>query len=104
MEQLMIFTETNIYILSKLVALVRRETGTRHRLNSSAAIMQLLGDACTSEDDRIQSYFFRFLENLTPEQLISFQSEGLDIPKQYMRKPGIMPSPVKRQYAYLPRT
>lgn len=103
MEQLMIFSETNIYILSKLVALVRRETGVRHRLNSNEAIMGLLIDSSHSSDDRVQSFYFRFLENLTPEQLISFKDEGLVIPKEYMRKPGILPTPLSRQYAYMPR-
>jgi hypothetical protein len=103
MDQLMIFTETNIYILSKLVALVRRDTGTRHRLNSNQAIMLLLKDASASKDERITNYYFRFLENLTPEQLVMFKEEGLAIPKEYMRKPGLVPSPVTRQYAYLPR-
>ena len=103
MEQLMIFSETNIYILSKLVALVRRDTGTRHRLNSNDAILGLLKDASLSADDRIQNYFHRFLENLSPEQLVGFKSEGLLIPEQYMRKPGLLPTPVSRQYAYMPR-
>jgi hypothetical protein len=103
MEQLMIFSETNIYILSKLVALVRRETGTRHRLNSNQAIMGLLLDSSRSSDERVQSYYFRFLENLTPEQLVSFKEEGLIIPEQYMRKPGLLPTPLSRQYAYMPR-
>lgn len=102
MDQLMIFSETNIYILSKLVALVRRDTGTRHRLNSNQAILGLLHDASRSSDDRIQSYYFRFLENLTPEQLMGFKGEGLIIPEQYMRKPGLIPTPVSRQYAYMP--
>lgn len=103
MEQLMIFSETNIYILSKLVALVRRDTGTRHRLNNQDAITHLLVDASRSSDDRIQDYYFRFLENLTPEQLVMFRAEGLSIPEQYMRKPGLIPTPVSRQYAYMPR-
>lgn len=103
MEQLMIFSETNIYILSKLVALVRRDTGVRHRLNSNDAIMGLLMDASKSADERIQSYYFRFLENLTPEQLMGFREEGLVIPEQYMRKPGLIPKPLSRQYAYMPR-
>jgi len=103
MEQLMIFSETNIYILSKLVALVRRDTGTRHRLNSNDAIMGLLSDASRSSDERIQSYYFRFLENLTPEQLVGFKGNGLVIPEQYMRKPGLLPTPLSRQYAYMPR-
>jgi hypothetical protein len=103
MEQLMIFSETNIYILSKLVALVRRDTGTRHRLNSNHAILGLLRDASNSSDERIQNYYFRFLENLTPEQLVGFKDEGLIIPEQYMRKPGLLPTPVSRQYAYMPR-
>lgn len=103
MEQLMIFSETNIYILSKLVALVRRDTGTRHRLNSNDAILGLLKNAATSSDDRIQNYYHRFLENLTAEQLVGFKEEGLIIPEQYMRKPGLIPTPVSRQYAYMPR-
>lgn len=103
MEQLMIFSETNIYILSKLVALVRRDTGTRHRLNSNSAIFGLLVDASTSSDERIQNYYYRFLENLNPEQLVSFKDEGLIIPEQYMRKPGLLPTPVSRQYAYMSR-
>jgi hypothetical protein len=103
MEQLMIFTETNIYILSKLVALVRRDTGTRHRLNSNESIKALLIDASKSADERIQSFYFRFLENLTPEQLVGFRAEGLAIPEQYMRKPGLIPTPLSRQYAYMPR-
>ena len=103
MDQLMIFSETNIYILSKLVALVRRDTGTRHRLNSNTAIIGLLLDASATSDERIQSYYFRFLENLTPEQLVGFKDEGLVIPEQYMRKPGLLPTPLSRQYAYMPR-
>lgn len=103
MEQLMIFSETNIYILSKLVALVRRETGTRHRLNSNDAILGLLKDSAVSSDERIQNYYHRFLENLTPEQLVGFKDEGLVIPEQYMRKPGLIPTPMSRQYAYMPR-
>lgn len=103
MESLMIFSETNIYILSKLVALVRRETGTRHRLSSNHAIMELLLDASRSSDERIQSHYFRFLENLTPEQLVGFREQGLIIPSEYMRKPGILPTPVTRKYAYMPR-
>ncbi len=103
MDQLMIFSETNIYILSKLVALVRRDSGIRHRLNSNNAIIGLLLDASASSDERIQSYFFRFLENLTPEQLVGFKDEGLNIPEQYMRKPGLLPTPLSRQYAYMPR-
>jgi hypothetical protein len=103
MEPLMIFTETNIYILSKLVALVRRDTGTRHRLNSNEAIKTLLQDASISADERIQSFFVRFLENLTPEQLVGFRAEGLSIPEQYMRKPGLIPTPLSRQYAYMSR-
>ena len=103
METLMIFTETNIYILSKLVALVRRDSGTRHRLNSNDSIKALLQDASNSADERIQSFFVRFLENLTPEQLVSFRSQGLSIPEQHMRKPGLIPSPLNRQYAYSSR-
>ena len=103
MEQLMIFTETNIYILSKLVALVRRDTGTRHRLNSNESIKTLLQDASGSTDERVQSFFVRFLENLTPEQLVGFRTEGLNIPDQYMRKPGLIPTPLSRQYAYMSR-
>ncbi|MBU2863698.1 hypothetical protein QWZ13_15895 [Reinekea marina] len=103
MEPLMIFSETNIYILSKLVALVRRDTGTRHRLNSNDAIKHLLHDASRTADERIQSFYYRFLENLTPEQLVSFKAEGIQIPDQYMRKPGIIPTNVGRQYAYASR-
>ncbi|TCS43043.1 hypothetical protein [Reinekea marinisedimentorum] len=102
-NQLMIFSETNIYILSKLVALVRRETGTRHRLNSEDSIKNLLIDASRSSDERIQNHYFRFLENLTPEQLVSFKQYGLTIPSKYMRKPGLLPTPVSRKYAYMPR-
>ena len=103
MEQLMIFSETNIYILSKLVALVRRDSGKRHRLNSNEAITGLLYDASRSSDERIQSFYLRFLENLNPEQLVNFKDAGLVIPDEYMRKPGILPSPMARQYAYMPR-
>lgn len=103
MEQLMIFSETNIYILSKLVALVRRDTGIRHRLNNNTAIMGLLHDASRSSDERIQSHYIRFLENLTPEQLIGFKGEGLLIPDQYMREPGFLPTPLSRKYAYMPK-
>ncbi len=103
MEQLMIFSETNIYILSKLVALVRRDTGTRHRLNTNDAIMGLLSDSSRSSDERIQNYYFRFLENLTPEQLVGFKDNGLVIPNEYMRKPGLLPTPLSLQYAYMPR-
>lgn len=102
-NQLMIFSETNIYILSKLVALVRRETGTRHRLSSDESIKELLLDASRSSDERIQNHYFRFLENLQPEQLVSFKKYGLTIPSEYMRKPGMQPSPVSRKYAYMPR-
>ena len=103
MDQLMIFTETNIYILSKLVALVRRDTGVRHRLNSHGAIIALLKDASRAKNQRIRNYYLRFLENLTAEQLIMFQHQGLSVPKEYRRKPGLIPSPITRQYAYLPR-
>ena len=103
MESLMIFTETNIYILSKLIALVRRDSGTRHRLNSNDSIIALLQDASNSADERIQNFFIRFLENLTPEQLVSFRAHGLSIPEQYMRKPSLIPAPLKRQYAYSSR-
>lgn len=102
MDQLMIFTETNIYILSKLVALVRRNTGTRHRLNSNIAIIGLLKEASNTSDKRIQSYFLRFLENLTAEQLVNFKNEGLDIPEHYMRKPGIVSEVSSQQYVYSP--
>ena len=37
-----IFSETNIFILSKLVALVRRESGNRHRLSDERAVTALL--------------------------------------------------------------
>ncbi len=67
------------------------------------AIIGLLLDASSSSDERIQSYYFRFLENLTPEQLVGFKQEGLTIPEQYMRKPGLLPTPLSRQYAYMPR-
>lgn len=96
----MIFSETNIYILSKLVALVRKDTGTRHRLNSNDAILGLLKDASASADERTQNYFCRFLENLNPEQLVLFRGQGLIFPEKYMRKPGLVPTPVKRQYSY----
>ena len=103
MEQLMIFTETNIYILSKLVALIRRDAGTRHRLNSHEAIFALLIDAARSSDEQVQGYYFRFLQNLAPEQLVGFRATGLLIPDQYMRKPGLLPTPMNRQYAYMSR-
>jgi len=93
MEQLMIFSETNIYILSKLVALVRRDTGIRHRLINKHSIMQLLHDASRSSDERIQSHYFRFLENLTQQQLVSFGDQGLFIPKQYMGKSRMQATP-----------
>ncbi len=103
MEQLMIFSETNIYILSKLVALVRRDTGTRHRLNSNDSIMGLLLDTSKCTDERIRNYYNRFLDNLTPEQLVGFKENGLEIPTELMRKPGLFPTPLSRQYAYMPR-
>jgi len=98
-DQLMIFSETNIYILSKLVALVRRETGTRHRLSTDDAIKKLLLDASRSSDGRIKSHYFRFLENLTTEQLVSFKEYGLTIPAEYLRKQGLMPTPITRKHA-----
>lgn len=97
MERPMIFTETNIYILSKLAALIRRDVGTRHRLNSHETILALLYDAARSSDERIQGYYCRFLENLSPEHLIGFRSTGLRIPDQYMRKSGLLPTPISRQ-------
>ena len=103
MDQMMIFTETNIYILSKLVALIRRDAGTRHRLTSHETILGLLYDAARSSNERIQGYYFRFLENLSPEQLVGFRATGLLIPDQYMRKPGLLPTPMNRQYAYMSR-
>ena len=103
MEQLMIFSEANIYILSKLVALVRRDTGVRHRLNSNDSIMDLLRGTSKCDDERIKSYFSRFLENLTPEQLVSFKESGLEIPIAFMRQPGLFPTPISRQYAHMPR-
>lgn len=100
MESLVIYNETNIYILSKLVALVRRDTGHRHRLNNQDAITALIRDAAESADERIQSYYRRFLENLTPEQLSTFKQAGIDIPRELDRKPGLIPSGQSRQFGY----
>ena len=104
MEQLMIFSETNIYILSKLVALVRRDSGKRHRLNSETAIYGLLEDASLSSDERVQNYFTRFLDNLTPEQVLSYRNQGLSVPDQCMRKPSLFPKAMGQQYSYIARS
>lgn len=103
MTQKIIFTEKNIYILSKLVALLRIETGERHRLTTNQTITHLLISASRSSNEGTIDYFHRFLENLTPEQLLEFRDYGLNIPSEYMRKPGFLPSPITRQYAYTPR-
>lgn len=100
MESLVIYNETNIYILSKLVALVRRETGHRHRLNNQTAITALIRDAAGSADERIHSYYRRFLENLTPEQLAAFKQAGIDVPKDLDRKPGLIPTSQSRPFGY----
>lgn len=100
METLMIFNETNIYILSKLVAMVRRETGHRHRLNSQSAITQLVKEAAQSKDERIQSYFHRFVENLTAEQIGSFIRQGINISNEYQAKASRAPLANVRQHAY----
>lgn len=100
MEPLVIYNETNIYILSKLVALVRRENGHRHRLNNQAAITALIQDAAASADDRIHSYYRRFLENLTPEQRLTFKDAGVSIPDDLERKPGPTPSGLHRPLHY----
>ncbi len=102
MESLVIYNETNIYILSKLVALVRRDTGQRHRLNNQSSITALIQDAAASGDERIHSYYRRFLENLTPEQLLTFKEAGIDIPKDLDRRPGLIPTSQTRQFAYMP--
>lgn len=91
METLMIFNETNIYILSKLVAMVRRETGHRHRLNSQGAITELISEAARSKDDRIQSYYYRFLENLNSDQIRTFVGHGIEIQAQYQAKAAQAP-------------
>lgn len=84
MERLMIFSEANIYILSKLVALMRRETGRRYRLNSQAAINQLINESARHADIRIQTFYRRFLENLTPEQRDTLSTAGVQIPADIM--------------------
>lgn len=101
-SSLVIYNETNIYILSKLVALVRRETGKRHRLSSQETITALIQAASISTDDRIQSYYRRFLENLTPEQMTTFKQAGIQIPESLDRKPGLLPSGQVRPIGYSP--
>lgn len=100
METLMIFNETNIYILSKLVAMVRRETGHRHRLNNQGAITELIREAARSKDERIQSYYQRFLENLNSDQIRTFVGHGIEIPAQYQAKAAQAPMANVRQHAY----
>ena len=87
MERLMIFSEANIYILSKLVALLRRETGHRHRLNSQAAINELINEAARHPDTRIQTFYRRFLENLTSEQRGLLSAGGVQIPADLLPPP-----------------
>ncbi|TXR54166.1 hypothetical protein [Reinekea thalattae] len=85
MDPLMSFSETNSYILSKLVALVRRETGDRYRLSSNASISQLLMVASQSSDERIQNHYNRFLENLPAEHLTAFKNAGVNIPNRFIQ-------------------
>lgn len=99
----MIFTEKNIYILSKLVALMRRENGSKHRLNTEQAIFELLLEASMQPSERIQSYYHRFLDNLSAEQLNKFKKSGLNIPDTHMKKASLFPQAPVRQYAYVPR-
>lgn len=88
MERLMIFSEANIYILSKLVALMRRETGHRYRLNTQAAINQLINEAARHTDVRIQTFYRRFLENLTPEQRDILVAAGVEMPSDFLPPPS----------------
>ncbi|MHA7880395.1 MAG: hypothetical protein ACX931_11410 [Saccharospirillum sp.] len=96
MERLMIFSETNIYILSKLVALLRRHTGHRHRLNSQTAINQLINEAARQSDPHIQTFYRRFLDNLTPEQRASLAASGVHFPAEPTHAPGTARLAAKR--------
>lgn len=97
MGQLMIFTETNIYILSKLVALVRRATGSRHRLNSEEAILKLLKESSRINDVRISGYYARFIENLSDDQLNHFKASGLAVPERLTEKSSLLQKRPSRQ-------
>jgi len=98
----MIFNETNIFILSKMAAIVRQKIGRKHRLSSESEIIELLHEVTEQNDQRLLAYYGRFLENLTPEQVVYLAENGVSIPEQYMKKPGLFPTPIPRQYAYIP--
>lgn len=100
---MMIFSETNIFILSKLLATLRATTGIRYKLNNQQHINQLVRAAADTDNPQIRQYFYKFLENLTPEQIAEFISAGVNVPETYIRKPGFLPTPVTRTYAYIPR-
>lgn len=102
MEKL-IFKEKNIFILSKLVSLVRQETGVRHRMSNNDSIVSLLKDVCKSAHPQIKAYFNKFVENLTPEQIQDIKSEGVDIPEALNRKAGFLPTQIGRQYGFNPK-
>lgn len=99
----MIFNETNIFILSKLAALVKQEDGRRHRLSTSASILMMLKAAADHQDDKVQEYYRRFLQNLTAEQVLSLMDQDVHVPAAYVRKPGLLPETVKVHYGYVPR-
>jgi hypothetical protein len=99
----MIFNETNIFILSKLAAMVKQTNGRRYRLSSEESILALLKIASDSQDDRIQGYYHRFLENLTAEQILLLMDHDIHVPAALVRKPGILPEAVKVQYSYVAR-
>ena len=95
-----IFSENNIYILSKLVTLLRREHGSRHRLSSEESVNKLLIEASHSRQKDIKQLFSRFLENLHPSHVQSYKAKGVKIPKEFDRDAGFMPPPISRQYAF----
>ncbi len=102
MERL-IFNETNIFILSKLVSMVKKETGIRHKLSSEVAVTTLLIEVADMPQESVSSLYHRFLENLTPEQIHELKGRGVGIPEHLMKKRGIFPTHIPRQYAFIPQ-
>ena len=100
MEKL-IFNEKNIFILSKMVSLLRKETGNRHKLSTEQCITALLKDATQSRNPMVIDFYHRFLENLTAEQIREIQERGIDVPNSYVKKVGLFPTPIRLHYAHV---